>query len=141
MPFCAGVRAIRIAECDVNSRILLVLQDFADQILEPDVSADRELAYAVTICVGVSVIPEIVFKFPVLGVSLRQTIALHANRERRVFQVAELPAQIVTHHTVNDESSIHFSGRSEDLASGQIAPLFWRDNTASLEPLVVRIQI
>ena len=59
-PVGAGVRAVRIAERDVHAGELLVLQDVADDAVKLDVRADRELADAVAVLVGVRVGPEVV---------------------------------------------------------------------------------
>src|ERR1039458_7237821 len=47
VPIGAGVRAIGIAERDVDSGDLLVLQNIADHVVDADVGADGELAHAV----------------------------------------------------------------------------------------------
>ena len=43
VPIGAGMRAIGITESDVDSGDLLVLQNIADHVVDPDVGADREL--------------------------------------------------------------------------------------------------
>src|SRR5438309_1043156 len=40
IPVRAGVRAVRIPECNVNARDLLVLQNIADHVAHPGVGAD-----------------------------------------------------------------------------------------------------
>ena len=52
--------SIGIAEGDVDAGELLVLQDVADDLVNPEVGADGELAYAVGVFIGVGVGPEIV---------------------------------------------------------------------------------
>ncbi len=47
VPVGAGVRAVRVAEGDVDAGELFVLQDVADHVRELDVGADGELADAI----------------------------------------------------------------------------------------------
>jgi hypothetical protein len=61
IPLCAGVGAVRVSEGYVDAGVFFILQYFADYIFQFDVGAYRELAYPVTVFVGVSVGPEIVF--------------------------------------------------------------------------------
>src|SRR5579863_1622937 len=49
IPLRAGVRAVGVSECDVDSGELLVLQNIADHAVQADVGADGELAYAVAV--------------------------------------------------------------------------------------------
>ena len=85
----AGVLAVRIAERDVDAGELLVLQDVADHFLELDVGADRELADAIRVLVGVRVLPEIALELFVLAVRLDQAVVLDAKRQRRCREAAD----------------------------------------------------
>ena len=67
VPVGAGVRAVGIAERDVDAGELLVLQDVADDVRQLDVGADRELADAIGVLVGVRVVPEVVLELVVLA--------------------------------------------------------------------------
>ena len=67
IPVGAGVRAVGIAERNVDAGIFLVLQNVADDILELDVGADGEFADAVAVLVGVRVLPEVVLEFLILA--------------------------------------------------------------------------
>src|SRR5579871_218596 len=112
----------------MDTRIFLVLQNLADEILQSDICADREFANAITVGVGVRVVPEIIFEFAVLGMRFREAIAFHANRERRSFQIAEFCAEIITYYAIDHEGSVYFAWSGEDLAARQVAPFFRRDN-------------
>jgi len=50
-------------------------------------------------------------------------------------------AEIVADDSINHKCSVHFTGRREDFAAGQIAPLVWTDNAARLKPAVLGIQL
>ena len=56
-------------------------------------------------------------------------------------EVAVLCAQIVADYAVDDERSVDFARRREDLAAGQVAPFLRGNDAAGLEPLVVRIEV
>src|ERR1035438_5897607 len=72
VPVRAGVRAVRIAERDVNAGDFLVLENVADDVMDGDVGADGEFAHAVAVLVGVAVAPELGFQFPVGAVGFSQ---------------------------------------------------------------------
>ena len=61
IPLRAGVRAVGIAEGDVDAGDFFILQDIADHAVQADVGADGEFAHAVAVFVGVGVVPELVF--------------------------------------------------------------------------------
>src|SRR5579863_1965478 len=141
IPIGASVRPVGISKRDVNARIFLILENFANQIFQPNIGADREFTDTVAVGVRVSVLPEIVLEFPIGRVRLGEAIALHADRERSFFQVSELCAEIIANHAVDDKSAIYLARRGEDFSTGQVAPLFWRNNTAGFQPLVIRIEV
>src|SRR6266576_678038 len=141
IPIRAGVCAVGISERDVHARILLILEDLADHIFQIDVRADGEFTDAIAVGISVRVLPEVVLQFSILRVGFGQAIALHADREGSLPQVAELRAQIIADHSVDHEGPVHFSGSREDLASRKVPPLFRGDNAAGLKPLIVRVQI
>src|SRR5438270_4673042 len=58
-PGRAGLAAEGSAKGEMDAGDLLVLQQHADRVLERDVGADRELADAVAVLVGVAVLPEL----------------------------------------------------------------------------------
>src|ERR1017187_7443516 len=88
VPIGARVRAVRIAESDVNAGNFFVLQDVADDIVHTNVGADGELTDAVAELVGVTVVPELALQFAVGAAGLAQTAVFHANGERGGRQVA-----------------------------------------------------
>src|SRR5215831_3426005 len=141
VPVRPGVRAVGIPERDVYSRVFLVLQDLADYVLQVNVGADRKLAHAVAIGVGVGVLPEIILQFAIVGVGLGQAVAFYADNDRRVAQAAEFGTEVVTHHAINDERAVHFSRGGKDFPAGQITPFLGKDDSAGLQPPVIRIQI
>ena len=63
IPVRAGVRAVGIAERDVDAGDLFVLQNVADHVVHGDVGADGELAHAVAVLIGMAVAPELVSQF------------------------------------------------------------------------------
>ncbi len=71
----AGMRAVGIAERDMDAGIFFVLQNLPDQVLKLNVRPDGELADAIAVFVGVGVAPEVVFEFAVRRVRLGQAIA------------------------------------------------------------------
>src|SRR5208283_153162 len=94
IPFSPGVGAVGIAKRNVNSGILFVLQNLADHVFQIDVGSDSKLAHAVAVFVGVRVLPEVVFQFAILGVSLGKPVLLHVDGQRGLLQVAKFRAQI-----------------------------------------------
>ena len=60
IPLRAGMRAVGIAERDVNAGKFFVLQNVADHAVQSDVGADGELAHAIAVFIGVRVLPELV---------------------------------------------------------------------------------
>src|SRR5581483_8851459 len=93
IPVSPGVRAVRIAERDMDTGNFFVLQDVADHVANADVGADGEFADAVAELVGMAVLPELIPQFVVGAASLAQTAVLHANRERSRAEIAVLLAQ------------------------------------------------
>ena len=61
--------------------------------------------------------------------------------ERRCGEQAVAGAEPVADDAVDDEGAVHFAGRGEALAAGQVAPLLRRDDAGGLEPLVVGIHV
>ena len=84
IPVGAGVRAVGIAERDVDAGIFLVLQDLADDMLQVDVGADGEFADAVAVLVGVGVLPEIVSSSRFSEWASVSRFFLHPDGERSV---------------------------------------------------------
>ena len=80
IPLSAGVHAIRIAEGDVCSRVLFILENLSDHILQLDISANGELAHNIAVLIRVGVSPEVGLQFTVGRVRLRETITLYLNR-------------------------------------------------------------
>jgi hypothetical protein len=76
------MRAVRIAERDVNAGKLFVLEDVSDHVLQSDICSDGELAHPVAICVRMRVVPEGPLQFFILRVRFRQPVACDADRER-----------------------------------------------------------
>ena len=59
LPVGVCLAAIGIAKREVDARHLLVLQQDADHLAQAEIGAESELADAVAVFVGVTVIPEI----------------------------------------------------------------------------------
>src|SRR5712692_8247939 len=109
IPLSAGVHAIRIAEGDVCSRVLFILENLSDHILQLDISAIGELAHNVAVLVRVGVSPEVSLQFSVGRVRLREPIALYLNRQRIFPQTAKLCAEIITYHAIDPECAVDFT--------------------------------
>ena len=62
LPVGVRLAAVGIAEREVHARHLLVLQQDADHVAETEVGAERELADAIAVGVGVAVVPEILLQ-------------------------------------------------------------------------------
>src|SRR5262249_13835586 len=80
IPVRTRVRAVRIAERDVYAGNLFVLENIADHVVNRDVGADGEFAYAVAVVVGVAVAPELGFQFLVGAMGFPQATAHHFDR-------------------------------------------------------------
>ena len=83
IPFRPGMRAVRISKRNVNPRIFLILQNLPNHFLEIDVRPNGKFAHAVTVFVGVRVLPEVVFQFAIVGMRLREPVSLDVNRRSR----------------------------------------------------------
>src|ERR1017187_8683822 len=94
VPVRAGMRAVRIAERDVNTGDFLVLENIADDVVNGDVGADGEFAHAVAVLIGVAVAPELGFEFLVGAVGFRQAAFDHLDGQRSSVQIAVLFAQV-----------------------------------------------
>src|ERR1019366_8451532 len=138
VPVRAGMRAVRIAERDVNAGDFLVLENVADYVVNGDVGADGEFAHAVAVLIGVAVAPELGFEFLVGAVGFRQAAFDHLDGQRSSVQIAVLFAQVIAHHAIDDEAAIHPFRGGEGFAAGQIAPLVGADDAAGFDPLEVR---
>src|ERR1039457_3934831 len=93
VPVRAGVRAVRIAERDVNAGDFLVLENVADDVMDGDVGADGELAHAVAVLVGMAVAPELGFEFLIVAAGFAQAAFRHFDGQRILAQVAVLLAE------------------------------------------------
>src|SRR5215468_3988827 len=129
---------VRIAKGDVNSRKFLILQDLPNHVSQLDIGSNRELAYTIAVLISMGVSPKILLQFFVLAVNFGEPITFHADRERSFFQIAKLRAEIIPNDTVDDIGPIHFTGRCENLTTGQVPPLVGTNQSASLQPPVAR---
>src|SRR5581483_12358110 len=94
IPLRASVFPVRVAERDVDTGELFVLEDVADHVFEPYVGPNRKLATPIAVLVGVGIVPEILFQFLVFAEALDDAVPFHANRQRIIFQVAILRAEV-----------------------------------------------
>ena len=140
-PGRAGVLAVGIAEGDVDAGEFFVLKDVADDALDAEVGADGELADAVGVFVGVGVGPEVGFELLVGAGATDDAVAGNLDGERRCGQQAVARAEPVADDAVDDKGAVHFAGRGEALAAGQVAPLLRRDDAGGLEPFVAGIHL
>ena len=62
LPVGVRLAAVGIAEREVHAGHLLVLQQDADHLAQAEVGAERQLADAVAVLVGVAVVPEVVLE-------------------------------------------------------------------------------
>ena len=69
---------------------------------------------------------------------LAQAVAADLDGQRRLAQIAVFFAEIIAHHAIDHERSIHALGRGESFAAGQIAPFVRADDAAGLEPFELR---
>src|ERR1035441_7986148 len=100
IPVRPGVRAVRIAERDVNAGDLLVLENVADDVVNGDVGADGEFAHAVAVLVGMTVAPELGFQLLVGAAGFPQAAVHHLDGQRSVAQVAVFLAEVIAHHAI-----------------------------------------
>src|SRR4029077_18652353 len=112
-----------------------------DDVMQLDVGADRKLAYAVAIFVGVGITPEIAFQLLVLAVNFSEPVPFYLDGQRLMPQVAKLGAEIVGDNSVNDKRSIHFARSSKHLSSRQIPPLIRTNQSAGFQPFIAGVEI
>ena len=127
---------VRVAEGDVDAGQFFVLEDVADHMLQLDVRPDGKFAHAVAVVIGMGVAPELVFEGAVPGMDLADAVALDADGERFLLQLAVFRTQVIAHHTVDHVGAVHFRGRGEHFPAGQVAPFFRADDAAGLDPTV-----
>src|SRR5260370_27866659 len=132
VPVGAGVRAVRIAERNMDARDLLILENVADHIANGNVGADGEFANAVAVFIGVAVIPELLLQGFVCGVSFDKPVVLYANGKRVVAAVAVFLAEIIAYHAIAHKDAVDTERRGESLTAGKIAPFVRADNAAGL---------
>src|ERR1700761_5606575 len=133
--------AIRVTEGDMDAGKFFILQDVADHACDADVGADSELAYAVGVFVAMRVLPEIILQLDVAGGAGNDAVVRDCDGHRCSGERAVTLAQVVADDAVHHEGAVHFAGRGEDLASGQVTPLIRADDAAGLEPLVAGVQL
>src|ERR1035438_2463159 len=104
VPVRPGVRAVRIAERDVNAGNLFVLEYVADDVVNGDVGADGEFAHAVAVFVGMTVAPELGFQLLVGAAGFLQAAVHHLDGQRSLAQVAVFLAEVIAHHAIDDEA-------------------------------------
>src|SRR5580698_2152624 len=117
-PLRAGVRAIRIAEGDVNAGKFFVLQDIADHLPYANVRANGELADTIRVFVGMRVSPEIVAQLAVLRAAVNDAVLPDFNSQGRCLQQTIFKTKIVAHHPIDDKGSVDFAWSGEDFTSG-----------------------
>src|SRR5208283_4746176 len=139
-PGRSGVRAIRIAERNVETGKFLVLKNLPDHLLQLDVGTDGELAHHIAVFVGMGVGPEILFQHLVVAEDLGDAVVLNANGQRVAGEVGISLAEIVADDAVHDVYAVHFAGSGEHLAARQVTPLVRAYDTARLDPPVIRVQ-
>src|SRR3954468_16323939 len=115
----AGLAAIGIAEGEVDARHLLVLQQHADHVAQRQVGAERKLADAIAMLVGVAVLPEFLLEILSHAVRRPQAAAADVERERRRQQVAVLRAKVVAGGSVADEEAVYALRRREHFTRRQ----------------------
>src|SRR5579871_131185 len=139
-PIGARVRAVRIAESDVQAGKLFVLENIADHRVQLDVRANRKFPDAVAVLVRMRVRPEVALQTRVRRRCADEAIAFDRQRQRRRVEQSVPLAQPVADDAIDDKGAVHFERRREDLAARQVAPLLRADETAGLDPLVGRRQ-
>src|SRR5450631_2191239 len=105
-PGGAGMLAVWIAEGDVDSGELLVLEDVADDALNAEVGADGKLAYAVGVFIGMRVGPEILFKLLIGAGATDNAIGGDLDGERRGGEETVARAEPVAHDAVDDKGAV-----------------------------------
>src|SRR5271166_4911835 len=82
VPGRSGVRAIRIAERNVETGKFFVLKNLPNHLLQLDIGTDGELAHHIAVFVGMGVGPEIFFQHLVIAEDLGDAVVLNANSQR-----------------------------------------------------------
>ena len=82
--------AVGIAEREVDAGDLLVLQQDADHLAEAEVGAERELADAIAVGVGVAVVPEVALEIGAIAARRHEPAAADLEHERRSIERAVL---------------------------------------------------
>ena len=140
LPGRPGLAAVRITEREVDAGHLFILQQDADHRIERDVGAERELADAVAVLIGVAVRPELALQVGAIGTRRGQAAARHLERQRRRGQIAVFRSEVVARRGVADERAVDGRRRREDLARRQIRPVARADEPARLDPGERRIE-
>ncbi len=121
-PGGSGVGAVGVAEGNVDTGELFVLEDVADDAVDADVGADGELADAVGIGVGVGVVPEVELEGFVFAGDAGDAVGFDVDGEGGVAEDAVADAEIVADDAIDDEDAVDLAGRGEALAAREVAP-------------------
>src|SRR5207248_8929772 len=126
--------SIRIAEGEVHTGNLLVLQQVSDHLVKGDVRPEGELADTVAVFVGVAVVPELLLEVGARAMHRDQASFGNLQRERRGREVAVLLPEVVARGAIADEHAVDARRGGEDLAGRQVRPVARADEPAGLDP-------
>ena len=109
--------SIRIPKRDVDTRNFFILQNISYDVVHSDIRTDGEFANTVAIFIGMTILPEIVFKLFVKRKRLFQAAVINQYRQRSFSKIAIFLAKIIADHSVDYERSVHALRRRKGLAT------------------------
>src|SRR5216684_5006799 len=140
-PVGVGLAAVGVAEGDVHAGEFFVLKEDADHFREAEVGAESELAYAITVFVGVAVVPELLFEGFALTLDMLEAGAVDFEDQGRALQVSVLAVEVIAGGGIADESAVDACRGGENFAGGKIGPVTRADEAAGLDPVEAAIEM
>src|SRR5260370_19504929 len=139
-PVGVGLAAVGVAEGDVDAGEFFVLKEDANHFGEAEVGAKSELAYAITVFVGVAVVPEFLFEVFALTLDMLEAGAFDFEDQGRALQVSVLAVEVIAGGGIADEGAVDAGRGGENFAGGKIGPVKRAEEAAGLDPVQARRQ-
>src|SRR5258708_29693977 len=134
-PVGVGLAAVGVAEGDVHAGEFFVLKEDADHFGEAEVGAESELAYAITVFVGVAVVPEFLFEVFALTLDMLEACAFDFEDQGRALQVTVLAVEVIAGGGIADERAVDAGPGGENFAGGGVGAVTRGHGGTSLDPL------
>src|SRR5258708_37887787 len=140
-PVGVGLAAVGVAEGDVHAGEFFVLKEDADHFGEAEVGAESELAYAITVFVGVAVVPELLFEVFALTLDMLEAGAFDFEDQGRALQVTVLAVEVIAGGGIADEGAVDGGRGGGNFAGGDIWPVTRACEAAGLCPVEAAIEM